>query len=91
MEQGYTFGRRDYYTKYNKNIIDLIELGDLVNGYLVNAVEIIGTKQKWVQIKIDRHRRLDDGELGFVILYNKEIKTILTKEQIQQNQYVVEE
>lgn len=58
-------------TKYSKNIIDLIELGDFVNGKEVIEIddfkEFIGTDKS--------------------ILREKDIKTIVTKEQFSNMEY----
>ena len=60
--------------KSSQNIIDLIEVGDYVNGYIVKDI-------------------LDNGLNGLVVktaidfLYEKEIKSIVTKEQFSQMEY----
>lgn len=65
---------------HSKNIIDLIEVGDYVNGYKVDSIEngklIIGDTTQVVE------QILDD---------NEDIKTILTHEQFEQNSYKVVE
>lgn len=61
--------------KASYNIMNLIEKGDLVNGCEVSYSEEYG-------LTICN---------GNILLCDVDIKTILTKEQIQQNQYVVEE
>lgn len=61
--------------KHSKNLIDLIEVGDIVdNGYVF---EIGNTEDghKWVH------------NLNGLLLFEKDIKTILTKEQFEQNCY----
>ena len=64
--------------KHSKNIIDLLEIGDFVNGSYIfetgNAID----GEKWVHTVVGR------------ILYNSEIKAILTKEQYENNCYEVE-
>ena len=67
--------------KASNNIIDLIEVGDYVNGYLINEIYDI---DKGRQVYHGAHDMLD--EIGF---YNKNIKTILTKEQFENNCYKI--
>ncbi len=66
--------------KHSKNIIDLIEVGDYVNGKYVYDVFENANREK--VIKIDCMR-------GY--LYQYEIKSIITKEQIAQIEYKVGE
>lgn len=80
-DENYLFARCEKNTywipdivKHSKNIIDLIEIGDYVNGYRVykitnNCIYCVG---KAIQNK-----------------FSINIKTILTKEQIEQNSYKV--
>lgn len=79
MLQGYAFARKDYYKKYSKNIIELVEAKDLVNGYKVDAVYLDGARQYLSTI----------SPYG-VRIYAEDIKTVLTHEQIEQNEYKVE-
>lgn len=60
-------------TKHSKNIIDLIEVGDYVNGEKI--VEIDACKD-WIDI-------------GSEVLFERDIKTILTKESYMANCYKV--
>lgn len=71
---------KPYITNYSKNIIDLIEEGDYVNGKYVYDVFENANREK--VIKIDCMR-------GY--LYQYEIKSIITKEQIAQIEYKVGE
>lgn len=67
-------------TKHSKNIIDLIEVGDFVNGELVRE-------------PIDKENGYNSDYTGlqqFLIAYGK-IKTILTHEQYENNCYRLEE
>ena len=62
--------------KHSKNIIDLIEVGDYVNGNYVSEI-----------------KEYEDGKTILVligIVDEKDIKTILTKEQYKANCYTVE-
>lgn len=69
-----------YITNHNKNILKLIEKGDLVNGYLVTS-ELIGLDGTIYQ-EGGRFNRLAK-------LKAKEVETILTHEQIEAKQYIV--
>lgn len=65
--------------KHSKNIIDLIEAGDYVNGHLV----------------LEKYQRAYDGQwqldCGDVRFENSDIKIILTREMYAQNCYEVGE
>lgn len=67
-------------TKHSPNIIDLIEVGDYVNGDYV--VEVYTYKNGKVQF-------IDVGELQQE-LRNKDIKSVVTKEQFNSIKYEVE-
>ena len=69
----------DDIVKHSKNIIDLIEVGDYVNGQLVRATYLEGVT-KYIKLNNSRGVRT----------YNDNIKTILTHEQYIQNCYTVE-
>ena len=61
--------------KHSKNLIDLIEVGDYVNGERI--LDITGD---YIHTNETDHNRF---------YLEKHIKTILTKEQMEANQYVV--
>lgn len=63
---------------HSKNIIDLIEVGDYVNGHLVVDVDNIN-KGAMREIYCE-----DDEEFG---LWNENIKTIVTKQQFSNMEY----
>ncbi len=67
---------KPYITKYSKNIIDLIEIGDYVNGRKVMYIR-----------DYEEFKRLDFDEDMDDYIYKEDIKTILTKEQFEQNCY----
>ena len=67
------------FIKHSKNIIDLIEVGDYVNGYKIIAKSDDG----YIEILTED---IEQGEL----LEEQDIKTILTKELYQANCYTVE-
>ena len=68
--------------KHSKNIIDLIEIGDYVNGYRID--NIINGVLVNRAVGIDR-----SGVLTPIVQYEQDIKTILTHEQFEQNCYKV--
>lgn len=68
--------------KHSKNIKDLIEVGDIVNGYLINETT-------W-GILVHKAHGIDRSGFSIpVAQYNEDIKTILTKEQYNANCYKV--
>lgn len=72
--------------KHSFNLIDLIEAGDYVNGqkvYDIEKAENIVTKKKCVAINMQN--------LGSTILYEKSVKSIVTKEQFKSVEYEVGE
>lgn len=68
--------------KHSKNIIDLIEVGDYVNGRKIERINDYGNHKRL-------YFNLDDDEWDAI--YNEDIKSILTKEQYSQNCYRLEE
>lgn len=72
--------------KASHNIIDLIGVGDYVNGYKV--LEII----KGFKVIVDKlELNTRDGNYYLKRFTNNEIKSIVTKEQYENNCYKVEE
>ena len=63
--------------KHFKNIIDLIEIGDYANGGYIFEIGNAINGDKWVHT------------LNGLILYNEDIKTIWTKEQLKAIEYNV--
>ena len=78
IEDGSSYSLDDKSVNHSKNIIDLIEVGDYVNGYKVIAKSDDG----YIVILTDD---IEQGEL----LAEEEIETILTKELYQANCYTV--
>ena len=73
------------------NIIDLIEVGDYVNGSKVIDISIIGKdKEKWVWVEQmeDSNNKYGDDYVGY---NNDQIKSIVTKEQFESMEYRLEE
>ena len=66
--------------KHSKNIIDLIEVGDYVNGTEIDLLEKSENRVWSTSTYGDED----------IVFYENEIKTILTKEQYMQNCYTVE-
>lgn len=68
-------------TKASHNIIDLIQVGDYVNGLLVTRIcEDIETNEKYINL------------FGSVSEWEEEdIKSVITHEQMEQMEYKVEE
>lgn len=72
--------------KHSKNIIDLIEVGDYVNGHLVVELSKNVYNQKLITTEVDGK----DGAIRHHYL-ERSIKTIITKEQMASIEYKVEE
>ena len=72
-------------TKHSKNIIDLIEPGDIVNNHYVKAVYLDGAVK---YIKLDNAYSPENHFTG-VRTYEDDIETILTHEQYERNCYKV--
>lgn len=71
--------------KASHNIIDLIEVGDYINGYKV--VDIIHNNRK-LEPSTMVYCEYGNNYIGF---YNEEIKSVITHEQMEQMEYKVEE
>lgn len=67
--------------KHSKQLIDLIEIGDYVNG--MEVLDIYKPRDLWESIEI----RVDSRYTNFILA--EDIKTILTKEQFEANCYKV--
>lgn len=78
----YIFIGDDDILKVSFNIIDLIEVGDYVNGEKVTSVEPVDEK--------DTERYLGFGDYDYYIHASEDIKNILTKEQFNACKYVIE-
>lgn len=70
--------------KHSKQLIDLIEVGDIVNGYRVENVINEGPCPSGKCVDIDSSK--DSSECT---LWEEDIQTILTKEQMEANCYKV--
>ena len=77
--------------KASYNIIDILEENDYVNGSKVIDISIIGKdKEKWVWVEQmeDTDNKYGDDYVGY---NNEQIKSIVTKEQMEQMAYKVVE
>ena len=72
---------------HSKNIIDLIEVGDYVNGKEVKQIVMFEGFPDYPKLIFTDKKYLIPGEA----IENKDIKTIITKEQFNQNSYKVVE
>lgn len=70
----------EHIIKSSPNIIDLIEVGDYVNGQLVTSAEEV--------VKND-DRYIGFGNYDYYLSKNEEIKLIVTKEQFEAIQYKI--
>ena len=74
--------------KSSPNIIDLIDKGDLVNGYIIvdKIVDPISNRTKL----ITEHNIYNwQGDGSLLQFYNEDIETVLTKEKINDENYMV--
>lgn len=72
--------------KASHSLIDLIEVGDYVNGYLVTTV----SKDAYGETIVFVGQRLIEEAGYYRSYYSKDIKTIVTKEQFNSVKYEVE-
>ena len=70
--------------KHSKQLIDLIEVGDFVNGYKVISVDYDVMDDTIECIELDLN---SNYQYNFISI--RQIKTILTHEQFEQNSYKV--
>ena len=85
-------GDRDI-IKHSKNIIDLIEVGDFVNGFKIYNMEYI-TYNNHVDLVFTIFKTPIDFTSPYKVIVTwkaKDIKTILTHEQYEQNCYKIGE
>ena len=87
IKKDFTQEEMAQYYKHSDNIIDLIEVGDYVNGSKVIDISIIGKdKEKWVWVEQmeDSDNKYGDDYVGY---NNDQIKSIVTKEQFSSMEY----
>lgn len=73
--------------KHSKDIIDLVKVGDIVNDHFVKKIYLDGATK---YIKLDNAYSKENNYSG-VRTYNEDIKTIVTKESIENNCYRIGE
>lgn len=93
IKDSLTNGFIDYNEAYkvSPNIIDIVQVGDYVNGSKVIDISIIGKdKEKWVWVEQmeDTDNKYGDDYVGY---NNEQIKSIVTKEQFESMSYKVVE
>ncbi len=81
LEDGSSYSLSDKKIKHSKNIIDLIECGDYVNGYRATDKYLFAGEMPVIET--------EGNDTNCKCLCEKDIKIILTKEQMEANQYVV--
>ena len=70
--------------KHSKNIIDLIEVGDYVNGYICRYITDIDTGEEYLC-------NFDLNEMRWIPLEDIDIwESVVTKEQFAQAEYKIE-
>lgn len=77
--------------KHSHNIIDLIEVGDYVNGKKIDAILDGGFKNEGVAERVLCFEIDFPIEKGLRAYHNYDIKSIVTHEQFKQAEYRVEE
>lgn len=75
--------------KHSKNIIDLIEVGDYVNGKKIEAILDGGFKSEGVAERVLCFETDFPIEKGLRCYHNYDIKSIVTKEQFSEMEYKV--
>ena len=75
----------DIIVKSSPNIIDLIEVGDYVNGSVVVSIYEVSE----TQLRRELLCMGDGGFEGEIMVYNEGIKSIVTKEQFESMEYKI--
>ncbi len=73
-----------YIVKSSPNIIDLIEIGDYVNGIYIEK-----NNGKYLETLEDDYDNSRLGHIEFIKIYPNEIKSIVTKEQMEEMEYKI--
>ena len=71
---------------HSENLIDLIDTGDYINGYKVIHIDREAPNNVYEGIELDMNNNYE-----YQFIAKNKIKSILTKEQYEQNCYKVEE
>ena len=80
----YYFKKDEYIVKHSSNLIDLIQCGDYVNG---SKVLDVMEDMKTGEVHLEMTMNYTNEELGDCTIYNKDIKTIVTKEMMESISY----
>lgn len=80
----YCLNYEEHIIKHSKKLIDLIEVGDFVNGYRVISVDydVIDDKTECIELDLNNNYQYN-------FISARQIKTILTHEQFEANCYKV--
>ena len=84
-----TFANIENIKKFSYNIIDILEEGDYVNGYKVTRIGGTYHGRKDRAIYCDYQENEKTGK--WIMIYDDEIKSIVTHDQMEQMAYRVEE
>ena len=79
---------KDTIKKASYNIIDILEVGDYVNGYIVEEIKRGYDGKIWID---NSTRGYDDGGGYTIWKRNEDIKSVITHEQMEQMAYKVGE
>ena len=88
IDDNFDINGKQYVASYD--IIDIVKIGDYVNGSKVIDISIIGKdKEKWVWVE---QMEDTDNKYGddYVSYNNEQIKSIVTKEQFESMEYSLE-
>lgn len=79
--------------KASYNIIDILEVGDYVNGYKVEEVNNNLNEHKGTCNSLDTYLWIvnDLGEFEEIVIFENDIKSVITHEQIEQISYKIKE
>ena len=85
LDKDIVFAHKDKIKKSSPNIIDLIEIGDYVNGIKIETKYYSNVNQEWIVAE-------DCGDDYYDCKFtNENIKTVVTKEQMKQMEYKINE
>ena len=83
-----TFANIENIKKFSYNIIDILEKGDYVNGYIVEEIKRGYDGKIWID---NSTRGYDEGGEYTIWKRNEDIKSVITHEQMEQMAYKVSE
>lgn len=82
-DKDYSISPKAAIAKYSKNIIDLIEIGDFVNGMPINYIETNNEENEKI-VWFDAYDMADA-----ISFREEDIKTVLTKELFEKNVFKI--